>query len=274
MPNGPDVNDRFPLRESLSPPIIKPPVFECAEAVFVTGFMAHATVRVFVGLNDLLAEEKPPFGFAKIILRRSVTAGESLTATQEVNGQNSGHSFQPVIVQPLDGNRIRTTKPDVIEPLFGCGRVVPTGNLVPSTRLHIAQDGAEIGQAAIAGTFDSVVTQPLTAGSQVTAILVACEGTGHEIKGPISDAALPPPLSAPVPTPAPVVDDGSLIPGNDVVTLKGLLIGAGIEIFDGGVRVCTGWLANAGTNVFPISQRLTNSQITATQELCGRVSLP
>ena len=274
MPNGPDINDRFPLRESLSPPIIKPPVFECAEAVYVTGFMAHAKVRIFSGLNDLLAEEEPPFGFATITLRRSVAAGESLTATQEVSGQGSGHSLQPVIVQPLDGNRIRNTKPDVVEPLFECGRVVPVGNLVPSTRLHVAQDGAEIGQAAVANIFHSVVTQPLNAGSQVTAFLVACEGIGHEIKGPVSDAASPPPFPAPVPIPAPMVDAASLIPGNDVVTLMGLLVGAGIEIFDQGVLVCSGWLANAGANVFPVSQRLSGTPITATQELCGRLSPP
>jgi hypothetical protein len=187
MPDRPDVNDRFPIRESLSPPMIRPPVFECVEAVYVTGLMAYAKVRIFSGLTDLLAEEEPPFGFATITLRRSVTAGESLTATQEVNGQVSSHSLQPVVAQPFDGNRIRTTKPDVIEPLFECGRIVPVGKLVPSTRLHITEDGIEIGQAAVADVFHSVVTQPLKAGSQVTALFVAGEGSAHEVKGPLSD---------------------------------------------------------------------------------------
>ncbi len=274
MSEGPDINDRFPLRESLSPPLIAHPVFECAEAVYVTGFMAHARVRVFAGLNELLAEEEPPFGFAIIQLQRRVNVGESLTATQEVNGQISQHSVLPVIVEPLDQNRIRNTKPDIIEPLYECGQVVPVANLVPSTRLHIIENGVEIGQASVAQTYHAVVTQPLKAGSQVNAVEIACEGTDHEIRGPQSDFANPPPLAAPVPMPAPTVDKASLIPGNDAVALTGLLVGASVQIFDAGNLICSGWLANAGSNWFPVSTRLSNTPITATQELCGKVSTP
>lgn len=274
MAEGADINDHFPLRESLSPPLIAHPVFECVEAVYVTGFMAHARVRVYANLNDLLAEEEPPFGFAIIHLKRRVKVGESLTATQEVNGQTSQHSAVPVIVEPLDQNRIRNTKPDIVEPLYECGRVVPVNNLVPSTRLHIIESGAEIGQEPVAQTYHAVLTQPLKAGSQVYAFEIACEGTDHEIRGPQSDFANPPPLAAPVPPPAPIVDKASLIPGNDTVTLTGLLVGASVQIFDAGVLVCSGWLANSGANYFPVSKRLSNTPITATQELCGKVSLP
>ena len=272
MAEGPDINDHFPLRESLSPPLIDHPVFECAEAVFVTGFMAHARVSVFANLNDPLAQEEPPFGFATITLNRRVNAGESLTATQEVNGQTSLHSSLPAIVQPLDQNRIRNTKPDIVEPLYECGRVVPVANLVPSTRLHVLENGAEIGQAAVAQTFHAVLTPPLKVGSQISAVQVACEGTNHEIKGPQSDFASPPPLPAPSPPPAPTVDAASLIPGNDVVTLTGLLVGAGVQIFDQGNLVSSGWLATAGANRFPLDKRLSNTPIKATQELCGNVS--
>jgi hypothetical protein len=270
----PDLNDQFPLRESLSPPLIAHPVYECAEAVYVTGFMAHARVRVFAGGTDLLVEDEPPFGFATMTLKRRVKAGESLTATQEAGGQTSPPSSLPVIVQPLDGNRIRNTKPDVVEPLYQCGRVVPVANLVQSTRLHILEDGVEIGQAAVAETYHAVLTQPLKAGSKVIAFQVACEGTNHAITGPQSDPATPPPLTAPIPPPAPVVDKASLIPGNDTVTLTGLLVGAGVQIFDQGNLVSSGWLATAGANWFPVNKRLSNTPITATQELCGNTSPP
>jgi transglutaminase-like putative cysteine protease len=124
----------------------------------------------------------------------------------------------------------------------------------------------------VAQTFHAVLTQPLKAGSQVSAVQVACEGTDHEIKGPQSDFASPPPLTAPLPPPAPTVDKASLIPGNDVVTLTGLLVGAGVQIFDQGNLVSSGWLATAGATRFPLDKRLSNSPITATQELCGNVS--
>jgi hypothetical protein len=172
MAEGPDINNRYPVRESLSPPLIAHPVFECAEAVYVTGFMARARVRVYANQNDLLAEEEPPFGFAIIKLRRRVKAGESLTATQEVNGQTSMPTVMPVLVEPVDQNRIRNTKPDIVEPLYECGRVVPVNNLVPSTQLHIVENGVDIGQEPVAQTYHAVQTQPLKAGSQVYAVEV------------------------------------------------------------------------------------------------------
>ena len=69
MANGPYINDEFPIKE-LSAPIIANPVPECAEAVYVTGFIPHATVRVFSNLDIInpLGEDTPPFGFAEIKL--------------------------------------------------------------------------------------------------------------------------------------------------------------------------------------------------------------
>ena len=272
MSGKPDVNDRFPIRESLSPPVIVRPVFECAEAVYVTGFMAHARVRVFAGLNELIAEAEPPFGFETIPLKRPVKVNESLTATQEVNGQSSGHSIEPVLVLPLDGDKIRNTKPRIIAPLFECGRVVPVDTLVPSTRLHVTEDGAQVGQAAVAQPYHAVVTQPLKAGSKVSAVQIACAGTDHEVKGPAADDVAP--LAAPLPPPPPAVDAASLIPGNDTVTLTGLLVGAAVEIFDNGALVSSGWLATGGANWFPLDKRLSTTPITATQSLCGQTSAP
>ncbi|MEV6339768.1 transglutaminase-like domain-containing protein [Nocardia vinacea] len=272
MALGPDINDRLPIRESLSPPQIARPVYECAEAVSVTGFMPHAVVRVFANGNDLLAEVEPPFGFETVQLLRRVQVGETLTAQQEVGGQRSAHSMQPATVEPLDGNRIRATKPLVVAPLYECGVVVPVGNLVPSTRVHVTENDAEVGATAVAQNYHPVVTIPLHANSTVKAAAVACGGTDHEVRGPESDGVSP--LPAPSPIPAPTVDAASLIPGSDVVTLTGLLVGAGVEIFDNGVLVSSGWYATTGANWFPLEKRLSNTPITARQQLCGNFSAP
>ncbi|WP_067820853.1 transglutaminase domain-containing protein [Nocardia inohanensis] len=270
MTLGPDINDRYPIQESLSPPEIARPVYECAQAVYVTGFLAHALVRVYANGNDLLAETEPPFGFATITLRRAVAAGEVLTAQQVVAGQRSQHSLQPVTVEPLDGNRIRTTQPVIAAPVYECGIVVPVGNLVPSTQVHVTENGGQIGAMAAAQPYHPVVTAPLHAGSSVRAAAIACEGTDHEVRGPESGAVTP--LAAPVPPPAPRVDAATLIPGNDAVTLTGLLVGAAVEIFDNGVSVSSGWYATADANYFPLQRRLSNTPITARQQLCGNVS--
>jgi hypothetical protein len=80
MADGPRINDRFPIRD-LSPPVVGNPVHECAEAVYVSGFVPHARVRVFAKLREVPADGEPPFGFKVMTLNRPVKLDESLTAT-------------------------------------------------------------------------------------------------------------------------------------------------------------------------------------------------
>jgi hypothetical protein len=273
MVDEPRLNDRFPIGENLSPPVIRRPIYECAEAVHVSGFVPHAVVRVFASGAELLAEVNPPFGFADVNLSRPLVLGDLLTATQTVMGIDSGPSQPAVPVEPLPESAVRTNRPDVGDRLFECGRVVPVGNLVPGCRVHVYEDAGEIASTPTASDYVSVVTPPLHAGSDVTARQVACEGSAQEIVGPDSDPVQV--LAAPVPTPPPSVDAASLIPGNDAVTLRSLLVGAGVEIFDVGASIASGWLANAEANFFSVNPPLTGaSSVTATQELCGRVSPP
>lgn len=233
----------------------------------------HAVLRVYAGMAELLAEETPPFAFADLTLSRRLSVGESITATQTVGPMTSGHSIKPAIVQPLLEDAVKTQKPDVGDDLSECGIVVPVGTLVPSTTLHVTEDGSEVGVAPVAETWKPVVTSPLHAGAQVSAREVACEGTSHEVVDPWADPV--PVKPAPVPVPAPGVDAPSLVVGNDTVTLTGLLVGAEMRVFDGGTLVSSGWYATGSANWVPISPPLTpGSMITATQQLCGNESPP
>lgn len=270
MAGDPRINPEFPIGESLSPPFVGSPIYECAEAVHVSGFVPHAIVRVWANGNDLVAEDAPAFGFVDLALRRPLARGESITATQTVGAITSVHSYVPVIVAALVEGEVRTRKPDVGDDLYECGIVVPVGNLVPSVRVHVAEDGTEIGSAPVAQTWVPVGTAALHAAHAVTAQQIACEGSDHQVEGVWSDAVTV--KAAPVPTPAPAVDAASLIVGNDAVTLTGLLVGAGVEVTDRGAGVGGGY-ATGATNWCPIQPPLgAASQVRATQELCGHVS--
>lgn len=271
MGREPRIHEKYPIRESLSPPLIAGPVYECAEAVYVSGFVPHATVRVFADVNEQLAEITPQFGFANVVLNRPVSEGEKLTATQAVGMITSAHLDPPVIVVPLPDGLVANTKPVVHPDLYECGIVVPADNLVPGMRVHVDESGTEVGVEPAAQAWHPVVTSPLHAAAAVTARQIACEGTGHEVEGPWSDAVSV--KAAPSPTPAPGVHPDSLIVGNDTVTLTSLLVGAGAEIFDQGTSVSAGWYATGPASWFPIDPPLSSgSSITATQELCGNVS--
>ncbi|KAL5314425.1 hypothetical protein ACEPPN_018852 [Leptodophora sp. 'Broadleaf-Isolate-01'] len=269
---GPRLNDRFPIDKGLSPPILGKPIPECSEAAHVEGFVPCAIIRIYSNITDQLAEERPPFGFADIILRRPLNRGESIAATQEVQGITSEHSIQPVIVSPLPTSEVRNTKPDVGDILYECGRVVPTSNLIPGTRVHVEEDAVEIGNDPVAATSHSVVTSRLHTGGKVRAWQVACEETTHSVTGPRSDPVTV--KSAPSPIPPPFIDPNRQFLGSNVVELSGLLVGAGVEIFQDGSRIMQGWLANSDRNTFPVERPLSSSPVTATQELCGNQSHP
>ncbi|MGP4022073.1 transglutaminase domain-containing protein [Actinomadura sp. 3N407] len=138
--------------------------------------------------------------------------------------------------------------------------------------MHAYEDGGEIGVAPAATSYVPVVTAPLHKDRWVTAQQFGCEGTDHQVDGLLSD----PPVKVrptPLPVPPPGIDGPSLIPGNDVVTLTGLLVGSEIQVTRGGVVLGAG-LANAGTNAVPLSTKLTGEKISATQKLCEHISVP
>ena len=264
---GPHINPRFPLKDpdQLSPPFVHKPIHECAKAVFVSGFIPHAKVRVYVGQVELVGEAEPHFGSAEILLTRALVLGEGITATQTVNNMTSEHSYVPVVVGPIPDE---LKKPKVGETLYNCGRVVPVTDIVPSAHASIYADGNLIGEKEVAqpGGWHSVFTQSLATSEKVTADQMMCADT-LALVSPMSDPVTVKPDPQPILAPSIVPD--SLIVGNDAVQVSGLYIGAGVRIFDQGNLISSGWYAGGGTNTFPINTTLTAaSLVTATQALC------
>ncbi|MDQ6677015.1 MAG: hypothetical protein M3Z09_06945, partial [Acidobacteriota bacterium] len=143
----PNLNEQFPIRTGrvLSPPIVLP-VGECAKAVHVTGYIPHAVIRVFAHVTELIGTANPYFAESDITLTRRLNLGESITATQEVLGQVSSQSADPMIVSGYPGS---LNKPVAQAPVYACGHVVPVNNLNPGTHVTVFQQGiaALIGEA-------------------------------------------------------------------------------------------------------------------------------
>jgi hypothetical protein len=275
MPDQPDIHPEFPIRDpdQLSSPVVSKPIYECAEAVHVYGFVPHALVEVFANGAEPIGKDNPPFGFADIRLFRPLKLGEKITATQTVGAVTSDQSIQPVevLAYPPGGFKRPVVAPDIYE----CGVVVPVDQLVPSVRVHVQESGVEIGSAPVAQSWTPVVTTKLNAGKPVIAEQIACEKEpAHAIKSPPSD---PPTIvkPAPNPVPTPVVDKKSFIVGNDTATLGNLYVGAAVSISDNGIVVSSGQFATAPSNLVPLDRKIVStSKLTSTQELCGRTSLP
>ena len=257
----------------LSPPVVYRPIYECAQAVHVSGFIPHARVKVFANGSELVGEAEPPFGFTDqpVELTRPLKFDESITATQTVEGLTSEHSIQPVKVehQPIYPGGLPTPKVNRI--LYECGRVVPVGDLVESVRVKVFDEGTTvIGNQAVAGKWQAIWTDPLVKDHRITAQLFACEhDPSMSLEGPTSSPAvkvLPVPS---IPLPAATVRQSDLIVGSDVATVDGLLIGAHVLVYDRGSVVGDGY-ATSESNWVPLTKRVESpSSVQAIQELCG-----
>lgn len=277
MSNGDDRFNDFPPEsdEQLSPPLVSHPLYECADTVHVHGFTPGATVRVYANRTELVAEQQCHFSSAKIRLQRSLDRGDTITATQTVNSITSVHTLHPVTVESLRDRDILTDPPTVSEEIYECGHVVPVTDLTPSVRVNVADSNGVIGSASTGdGGWEPVVTSQLHASQQVRAREIACEeDPDRRLEGPWSHPETV--RTAPDPVPSPTIEKGSLIVGNDTVTLGNCLPGARVTIKDGNTTISSGWLATGGRTWFPIDPPLrANATITATQELCGNESQP
>ncbi len=259
--------EKYPIKttSNISPPIMGESINECAREVYVYGFAPGAHVEVWVNNVEKVGNATPHFGFSAISLTRELVLGESVTATQIVNGIQSEHSHVPLIVSRYGDD---LAAPNAIPNVWECGRVVPVGGLVAGVKVKVFEDAVLRGQSESSGNWKSVVTNAaLSKNKKITAKQFICES-----KPALKKES---PLSAfigvnefPNNFDSPTIRVDTVIVGNNSVTLDELYVGAKVEIFDKGLLIGSGY-ANATTNWVPLSTTIkSDSEITATQTLC------
>jgi hypothetical protein len=262
---APRLNSDYPIEtgDQLSIPYVRSPLYTCAQAVFVSGFVPGALVRVYANGTEI-GQETPHLGYAKIEVDRPLKQGETVTATQQVDGKKSAESLG-VTVQPFDGD---LPTPVIKSDPYECGQIVNVGNAVSGATIEVFENGSKIGEEATAGEFESVNIFPseFSRGATVRARLVRCtDGPGDEVEGQRSEPATVQPEPSPVT--APNVEPPTV--GNDTVTMDNLYLGALARVRDRGNRV-GGGLATGSRNWTRVDPPVSkNSNYTATQELCS-----
>lgn len=256
------LDQRYPVQgpNNLSPPVVKSPIHDCAQMVYVSGFIPGAMVNVYAGAS-VVATKSPLFGFDDFILSRQVHTGEQITATQTWNGITSAHSIHPVSVTAMPA----LTKPAITSTIYACGQVVPVGNLVPSSEVTVTDTSVPppgtIGHSFNDAEWWPAVTSPLVAGHAITATQSGCTTP------PTSEAADPATVR-PEPSPIPMPTLDPPVVGNDAVTMRHLFTGAVVRVTDGRV-VVGGGLATGESNWAHIDPAVAStSSIEVTQKLC------
>jgi dienelactone hydrolase len=188
-----------------------------------------------------------------LVVRQRVRVKQTLCSHDEIS--------DPLIVQARPAP---LPVPVVRAPLYDCGIVVAVDGVLPGARVRLFQDGVPIGYAWSDGSTVVVRVGPrLRQGASITATQEA-GGTASDPSSAVAVGAL---TSLPAPTVLPPVRVG-----DRSVRVGGIVPGATVQVFDGGVLVGTADAAEV-VAVVTLSREVTDSSdLRARQALCGQPS--
>ncbi|HEY6910859.1 MAG TPA: hypothetical protein VI356_15880 [Myxococcales bacterium] len=247
----------------LSPPILTQPIYACAKAVNVTGYVPDATLDVeidgVVAVSAYPGHLPAPFG-ATIPLPSPLTAGQKLRARQHLGAAVSGWTAIATVKDHTADYPAGPPRPELFPtPLYKCGLRTGVGNLLVGCDVSIAADGATVGSVSGANNPQGVNVNPAyDTGQHVRARAVMCKD-----KSPLSveEIVQPPPLPLPAPGFVPYYADGTQI------TLTNIAHGAHFTLSRNGVQLGT-FRSWGGTHLVTVAPIVAGDVFSATQELC------
>ena len=150
----PNDNDFPNDRTVLSPPILLHPIYECASAVIVQGFVPDAKIEIFVAGNATpiaSVVSDSPSG-QTISVSPPFVAGQVVTAVQTFDSTTSSPSNSVTVTSHLEDYPSGLPKPRVNPTLVHeCGRAVGYRDVVPGGWVKL------FTEAPLGGGFDSPV---------------------------------------------------------------------------------------------------------------------
>lgn len=248
----------------LSPPIVDTPLYQCASAVTVLGFVPHATLDVEVGGAIQIADA--PGGFpqpqgATLALPVPLVAGQVVRARHKRGGITSGWSAPVTVGDHTKDFPAGPPRPQINPaPVHKCGARTGVSILLAGCNVWITADGTEVGRVDGAAEHQGVnVTPDYGLGQLVRAQADLCGD-----KSPLSQAHTTVMGPNPLPAPAfdPAYDDG------EQIRITGLANGASFELSRNGTALGT-WRTWGGAHLVGMSPPLQEGEtLSVTQRLC------
>ncbi|MCX6499643.1 MAG: hypothetical protein NTU93_12735 [Arthrobacter sp.] len=174
------------VEDALLPPDTSPRLPEevgaCSQCVHVSGLVPGADVELVLQSTGGMVGTGTADGAGTACMDVDLAAnqgkgGDVLGARMVVCGQPGPSSSAPVT------GRTRLERPQVLGPLFGCQRMVPTSNLTPGARVRFEMGTDDLGNlCACAAAVNAWIGSDLEAGHQVRAVpywdSAQCSGDG------------------------------------------------------------------------------------------------
>jgi hypothetical protein len=252
-----------PDRELLSPPWIAGPLYQCATAVTVWGFVPHATLDVEVDgtiVASVTAGFPEPQG-ARVSLPTPLVKGQQVRARQQSGGLTSPWSAALEVRDHSLDYPAGPPRPQINPaPVWTCGSRTGVGNLLGGANVWITADGAEVGRVNGCSQQQGVNINPFySLGQNVRAHTELCK---DEAPPSVQYTVAP----GPNPLPAPVFDP--MFDGQEQIRIANIANGARVTVMRGGTSLGTFrcWGGALLLGVAPVS---TGETFSATQELCA-----
>ena len=250
---------------ALSPPILTQPLFACAAAVNVTGYVPGATLDIEVAgalvVVGAAGGSPAPFG-ATIHLPAALTAGQAVRVRQHHAGATSPWCAPAAVVDHTAQYPAGPPRPELFPtPLYDCGVRTGVTNLLVGCNTWITADGATVGSVSGANNPQGVGVSPAyTTGQKVRAWAKLCNDPSPPSQ---EQVVQPPPLPLPAPGFDPIYQGGTQLVVNNIVD------GARFTLSRNGVAVGT-FPCWGGRCMVTLSPPFSTSDVfTATQELCA-----
>lgn len=261
--------DRLDLRpddQLLSPPWLGEPLYQCATAVTVFGFVPHAdleievdgsvTVSATAGFPEPVGETLP--------LPSPLVAGQAVRVRQRSPGGPISAWSDPILARDHQADYpAGPPRPQINpSPVFQCGSRTGVSNLLGGGNVWITADGAEVGRVnGCATPQQGVNVDPFY-------------GPGQKVRAHFELCRDPSPPSVelttqPGPTPLPTPDFDPVYESTEQIRITGIANGARVSVTRNGGPVGT-FRCWGGSLLLGVSPAVsTGETLEASQQLCA-----
>lgn len=250
-------------REVLSPPIVAEPLYQCAIAVTVLGFVPQAELEIEVDgsvVATVIAGFPLPDG-ETIPLASPLVAGQVVRARQRTSSAVSPWSTPETVFDHTQDYPTGPPRPQINPaPVYACGSRTGVSNLLTGGAIWITADGTEVGRVKGCKEHQGVnVTPDYSLGQVVRAWFELCDDPS-----PPSVAYEAGP--SPSPLPGPIVE--TVYEGAEQIRIINVVNGARFNVYRNGTNLGT-WRTWGGAHLVGLTPPLSAGEVLeVSQRMC------
>jgi len=258
----------------VSPLILREPLYDCTNVVWVSGFIQESEVTIFEGANPIgTAVGHFPSG-EQFKVNINFVKGQVITAKQKFNGVTGGPSNAVTVRGVHDDYPGGVPTPNVIPPpLFKCGLATSANSFIPGSDVTVQSEpstgGGTFGPAVTVGGGPAAapwpqwwtgVNPPFELGARVTVSYKICD---------LTSPRSPPQIVQDQPAlPKPKVQD-NVYEGGRIVVVEDGLNGSRLRVFSGATQIGdSATPGGAPQQIWIDPAAASGASLTATQSLC------